>query len=234
MNGMKKDDIYYKAMLARDHRFDGKFFVGVKTTGIYCRPICPARPKRENVEFFNNRLEAEKAGYRPCLRCHPESAPMSKVWIGTSAIVKRAIKILHNMETLDFDEDKFAAMFGVSARHLRRLFMEEIGKRGALTAGYTIVRLNGEIKNVFHDWLYKTLPDRADKIWKQISECHGGQVNDSRFGTRMSGEGKIAESIGQLFDMAKKKYLKDREMPDYDFTNFKRPLKDGDQLELFK
>lgn len=115
-------------MLARDHRFDGKFFVGVKTTGIYCRPICPARPKRENVEFFNNRLEAEKAGYRPCLRCHPESAPMSKGWIGTSAIVIRAIKILHNMETLDFDEDKFAAMFGVSARHLRRLFMEEIGK----------------------------------------------------------------------------------------------------------
>lgn len=115
-------------MLARDHRFDGKFFVGVKTTGIYCRPICPARPKRENVEFFNNRLEAEKAGYRPCLRCHPESAPMSPVWIGTSAIVKRAIKILHNHETIDFDEDKFAAIFGVSARHLRRLFVEEIGK----------------------------------------------------------------------------------------------------------
>ncbi len=127
-NKMKKDDIYYKAMLARDHRFDGKFFVGVKTTGIYCRPICPARPKRENVEFFHNRLEAEKAGYRPCLRCHPESAPMSPTWIGTSAIVNRAIKILHNQSTLNFDEDKFAAIFGVSARHLRRLFVEEIGK----------------------------------------------------------------------------------------------------------
>lgn len=125
---MEKEDIYYKAMLARDHRFDGKFFVGVKTTGIYCRPICPARPKRENVEFFNNRLEAEKAGYRPCLRCHPESAPMSPTWIGTSAVVKRAIKMLHNQETLDFDEDKFAAIFGVSARHLRRLFVEEVGK----------------------------------------------------------------------------------------------------------
>lgn len=125
---MKKDDIYYKAMLARDHRFDGKFFIGVKTTGIYCRPICPARPKRENVEFFKNSLEAQKAGYRPCLRCHPESAPKSPVWIGTSAIVKRAIKILHNHEALDFDEDKFAALFGVSARHLRRLFIEEIGK----------------------------------------------------------------------------------------------------------
>ena len=121
---------------------------------------------------------------------------------------------------------------GLTSEEIPRI-MEEIGKRGALTAGYTIVRLNGEIKNVFHDWLYKTLPDRADKIWKQICECHGGQVNDSRFGTRMSGEGKIAESIGQLFDMAKKKYLRDREMPDYDFTKFKRPFKNGDQLELF-
>jgi AraC family transcriptional regulator of adaptative response / DNA-3-methyladenine glycosylase II len=125
---MKKEDIYYKAMLARDHRFDGKFFVGVKTTGIYCRPICPARPKRENVEFFQGRLEAEKAGYRPCLRCHPESAPMSPTWIGTSAIVNRAITMLHNQSTLSFDEDKFAAIFGVSARHLRRLFVDEIGK----------------------------------------------------------------------------------------------------------
>lgn len=125
---MKKEDIYYQAMLARDHRFDGKFFVGVKTTGIYCRPICPARPKRENVEFFTNRLEAEKKGYRPCLRCHPESAPLSPTWIGSSAIVKRAIKILHNQDITEFDEDKFAEHFGVSARHLRRLFIEEIGK----------------------------------------------------------------------------------------------------------
>lgn len=125
---MKKEDIYYQAMLARDHRFDGKFFVGVKTTGIYCRPICPAKPKRENVEFFNNYLDAEKAGYRPCLRCRPESAPFSPAWIGKSAIVQRVIKILHNQETIEFDEDKFASLFGVTARHLRRLFVEEIGK----------------------------------------------------------------------------------------------------------
>jgi AraC family transcriptional regulator of adaptative response / DNA-3-methyladenine glycosylase II len=125
---MKKEDIFYKAMLARDHRFDGKFFIGVKTTGIYCRPICPAKPKRENVEFFNNHLEAEKAGYRPCMRCRPESAPLSPAWIGTSAIVKRAIKILQNPDVLNFDEDQFAERFGVSARHLRRLFIEEIGK----------------------------------------------------------------------------------------------------------
>src|SRR6185503_8634484 len=85
-------DVFYEAMLARDYRFDGKFFVGVKTTRIYCRPICPARPKRENVEFFPNATEAEKSGYRPCLRCRPESAPLSPVWIGKSAIVQRALK----------------------------------------------------------------------------------------------------------------------------------------------
>lgn len=125
---MKKNDVYYQAMLTRDHRFDGKFFVGVKTTGIYCRPICPAKPKRENVEFFSSYPAAENAGYRPCLRCRPESAPQSPAWIGTSAIVQRALKVLNAQETLQYDEDAFAARFGVSARHLRRLFKEEIGK----------------------------------------------------------------------------------------------------------
>lgn len=125
---MTRDDTYYQALQSRDHRFDGKFFVGVKTTGIYCRPICPAKPKRENVEFFNNHWAAERAGYRPCLRCRPESAPQSPAWIGTSAVVQRAIKILHTQDTLALDEDDFAARFGVTARHLRRLFVDEIGK----------------------------------------------------------------------------------------------------------
>lgn len=125
---MNQADVYYQAMLARDPRFDGKFFVGVKTTGIYCRPICPARPKRINVEFFKNHLIAEKAGYRPCLRCRPESAPQSPAWIGTSAIVQRAVKVLQTQYAQSFKEDDFAEQFGVSARHLRRLFIDEIGK----------------------------------------------------------------------------------------------------------
>jgi AraC family transcriptional regulator, regulatory protein of adaptative response / DNA-3-methyladenine glycosylase II len=125
---MKQNEIFYQAMLARDPRFDGKFFVGVKTTGIYCRPICPAKPKKENVEFFSNHLRAEKAGYRPCLRCRPESAPMSPAWFGKSAIVQRAIRVLYHQEPIEFSEDRFASQFGVSARHLRRLFIEEIGK----------------------------------------------------------------------------------------------------------
>jgi AraC family transcriptional regulator, regulatory protein of adaptative response / DNA-3-methyladenine glycosylase II len=124
----KNEDAHYEALRARDPRFDGKFFVGVRTTGVYCRPICPAKPKRENVLFFSSQLEAERAGFRPCLRCRPESAPRSPAWIGKSAVVRRAVKMLAAQEVIDLDEDAFAARFGVTARHLRRLFVEEIGK----------------------------------------------------------------------------------------------------------
>ncbi len=121
-------DTFYEAMLARDPRFDGKFFIGVKTTGIYCRPICPAKPKRENVEFFPNALSAEKAGYRPCLRCRPECAPLSPAWAGKSAVVQRALKLIAENKLLELNEDEFADLLGVTARHLRRLFDEEFGK----------------------------------------------------------------------------------------------------------
>ena len=109
--------------------------------------------------------------------------------------------------------------------------VQKAAEKGALTAGYTIVRLNGEIKNIFHDWLYKNMPHAADKIWNQIKACHNGQVNDSRFGKRMSGDGKEADSIRQLFRMAKKKYLEGRSLPPYDLTVFKRPAAGG-QMEF--
>lgn len=128
----KKQDAYYNALLTRDAKFDGKFFFGVKTTGVYCRPICPAKPKRKNVEFFMSALLAEKAGYRPCLRCRPESAPDSPLWHGTSSVVQRAVRVLLSDESvIALNEDEFAARFGLSARHLRRLFNEELGKTPA-------------------------------------------------------------------------------------------------------
>ena len=124
---MEKADIFYKAMLSRDYRFDGKFYVGVKTTGIYCRPICPAKPKRENVEFFDDSISAENAGYRPCLRCHPEFSPETIAWSGKSAIVQRALKLISQNIMFDTNIESFAQLFKVSTRHLRRLFKDEIG-----------------------------------------------------------------------------------------------------------
>ncbi len=119
---------FYRAMLTRDHRFDGKFFVAVKTTGVYCRPICPARPKRENLEFFPDAASAELAGYRPCLRCRPQCAPLTPAWRGKQALVQRALKLIAKNELHHAGEEKFAERLGVSARHLRRLFAAEMGQ----------------------------------------------------------------------------------------------------------
>jgi DNA repair photolyase len=99
-------------------------------------------------------------------------------------------------------------------------------EHGAVDAGYTIVRLNGAVHDIFRDWLFKNFPDRGDKVWHQIMECHGGQVNDSRFGVRMRGEGKVAESIRSLFKMAVKKYMKGRkpyELNTKDFNSACKP-----------
>lgn len=98
---------------------------------------------------------------------------------------------------------------------------------GARAVGYTIVRLNGAVKEIFRDWLYKSFPDRADKVWNHIQECHGGQANDSRFGLRMKGDGKIAESIKQLFNLSVRRFMQDRKMPEYDYSLFKRPSVNG-------
>src|ERR1700712_2482318 len=103
--------------------------------------------------------------------------------------------------------------------------------RGALSAGFTIVRLNGSIGEIFIDWVEKAFPDRAEKILNMVAACHGGSLNDSRWGTRMSGEGNIAESIHQLFKMSCVRFLSGREMPGYNLDSF-TPLK-GRQTELF-
>jgi DNA repair photolyase len=100
---------------------------------------------------------------------------------------------------------------------------------GALTAGMTVVRLNGSIGKIFEDWLRKNFPDRFDKVWNQISSLHGGDVNDSQFGRRMSGEGTLADVIQQLYRTSKRKYFADRGLPPYDLTKFRR----GGNLSLF-
>lgn len=88
-------EVCYRALSTRDARFDGRFFTGVRSTGIFCRPICPARlPKFENCEFFNNAAQAQQAGYRPCLRCHPELSPRLFQQVGTEVTVARALRLI--------------------------------------------------------------------------------------------------------------------------------------------
>jgi DNA repair photolyase len=110
--------------------------------------------------------------------------------------------------------------------------IEAAAKAGARTAGYTIVRLNGAIGPIFKDWLAKNFPDRADKVWNQICESHGGDVNDSRFGVRMRGEGKMAESINQLFIIAKKQHMKNAKRFEFNLSAFDHRAGDS-QMSLF-
>lgn len=104
-------------------------------------------------------------------------------------------------------------------------------EHGASSAAYTVVRLNGAIKDIFEDWIEKNYPDRAEKVLHQIMDCHGGKLNDSRFGVRMKGEGKIAETIRDLFYVARDKYMSDKKFPDLDLSFFNRP--GNGQLQLF-
>jgi AraC family transcriptional regulator, regulatory protein of adaptative response / DNA-3-methyladenine glycosylase II len=118
----------YRALATRDARFDGRLFVGVKTTGIYCRPICPARtPKFENVSFYPSAAAAQQAGFRPCLRCRPETSPDLAFWRGTSNTVSRALALIEAGGLDDADVEGLAERLGVGARQLRRLFRQHVG-----------------------------------------------------------------------------------------------------------
>lgn len=121
------DKDFKKIIARRDRRYDGRFYFGVITTGIYCRPICPARPKPENIRIFKSMSEAENNGFRPCRRCRPDAAPGSKLLDGTMNTVARALRIIQSAEGDSLDVERLAAMLGVSDRHLRRLFDDHLG-----------------------------------------------------------------------------------------------------------
>jgi AraC family transcriptional regulator of adaptative response / DNA-3-methyladenine glycosylase II len=123
-----KPSVCYRAVLARDARYDGRFFTCVKTTGIYCRPICPARPpKLENCTFVPTAAAAQAAGFRPCLRCRPESSPDLDAWRGTSATVSRALKMIETGALDDGDVTSLADRLEIGDRQLRRLFRQHVG-----------------------------------------------------------------------------------------------------------
>jgi AraC family transcriptional regulator, regulatory protein of adaptative response / methylated-DNA-[protein]-cysteine methyltransferase len=116
------------ARLRRDPDYDGRFFTAVKTTRIYCRPVCPVKqPLTCNVSYFPTAAAAEAAGYRPCLRCRPETAPFCAAWNGTRSTIVRALKLIDGGALDCGSVAALSERLGVSARHLARLFERHIG-----------------------------------------------------------------------------------------------------------
>ncbi len=117
-----------RARLARDARFDGKFFIGVLSTKIYCRPICRARTSKEsNVHYFPTAAAAAEAGFRPCLRCRPECSPGTPAWVGTRNTVSRALQLISEGALEDGGVEALSDRLGIGSRHLRRLFLRHLG-----------------------------------------------------------------------------------------------------------
>jgi len=121
-------DTCYRAVVARDPRFDGRFFTGVTSTGIYCRPICPARtPARRNMRFFPHAGAAEAAGFRACRRCRPEASPGSPDWNARADLAARAVRLIADGYADDHGISGLARRLAVTERHLRRLLLAELG-----------------------------------------------------------------------------------------------------------
>ena len=189
-----------RARRSRDARFDGKFFIAVTSTRIYCRPICPARsPKDENIRYFATAAAAQAAGFRPCLRCRPEASPGTPAWFGTSSVVSRALRLIGDGALDRESVEQLADRLGVTARHLRRLFVQHLGAAPlevaltrrvhfakklidetqlpiaqiAYASGFgSLRRFNGEIRRTF---------SRTPTELRKLSRRREGSVNCYRF-----------------------------------------------------
>ncbi len=125
---MLDQEACYRALQTRDARFDGRFFTAVRSTGVFCRPVCPApTPKRENCLFLACAAAARELGFRPCLRCRPETSPGTPAWLGTSATVSRALRLIADGALDDASVSSLAERLGIGERHLRRLFLTHLG-----------------------------------------------------------------------------------------------------------
>src|SRR5882724_2826242 len=128
-------EICNAARLRRDAEYDGLFFTAVKTTRIYCRPVCPVKqPLTGNCSYYPTAGAAERAGFRPCLRCRPESAPFCPAWNGTRSTVERALKLIERGALDRGSVAELADRLGVSSRHLARLFEQHVGASPLQTA----------------------------------------------------------------------------------------------------
>ena len=158
----------YAAVRSRDRRFDGRFFAGVVTTGVYCRPVCPVRPaKPENVRWFACAAAAEAAGFRPCRRCRPEASPGTPAWSGTSAVVARALRLIAAGALDEGGVDGLADRLGLGARQLRRLFATHLGASPA------------EVARARRAHFARTLLDETDLPMAEVAFSAGfGSIRD--------------------------------------------------------
>lgn len=166
-------DFCYRVISAKDARFDGRFFTCVTSTGIYCRPICPARtPKRENCRFVASAAAAEALGFRSCLRCRPETAPGTPAWAGTQASVARALRLIEDGALDEDGVEALAARVGLGARQLRRLFLAHVGatpqtfaaNRRLLTAKQLITETNMSFADIAFAAGYQSLRRFNDAV----------------------------------------------------------------------
>lgn len=142
-------DACYAAVRRRDPAVDGAFFTAVRTTRIYCRPVCPARtPLARNVSFHPTAAHCQALGFRPCLRCRPETAPESPAWQGTLASVHRALRLIGEGALAEGGAEALAGRLGMTARHLRRLFVQHLGVTPAAVEAARRVHL---AKALIHD-----------------------------------------------------------------------------------
>lgn len=151
-----------------------------------------------------------------------------------TATAKQRLKVIEELSKAGVPAGVMTAPIipGLTSHEMPAI-IEAAANHGAVNAGYTIVRLNGSVGQIFKDWIYKSFPDAADKVMNQIGEVHGGLINDSVFGRRMRGEGNIADGINQLFKSAVKKHLAGRSSYQLDTTLFRRPMDKNGQLNLF-
>lgn len=150
-----------------------------------------------------------------------------------TATAKNRLKVIENLSQHNIPVTVMVAPIipGLNSHEIPSI-IEAAAASGARNAGMTIVRLNDSVAEIFTNWIHKTYPDRAEKVLHMIADCHGGKLNDSRFGTRMKGEGKIAESIRQLLHQSVNRFMADREIPPYNKSLFRVPSAGG-QMELF-
>lgn len=140
-----------------------------------------------------------------------------------TASIKKRLKVVETLAKNDIPVHVMMAPI-IPSINSHEIFplIKKISELGAHSVGYTIVRLNGAIGSIFSDWIKKTMPDRAEKVLHQIAACHGGNLNDSRFGTRMRGEGEFARQVKQQFSIAKQKYMPKQKIEGLDFSHYER------------